>query len=100
MLLNFASCVVGCAVLALMNVASFLYGLGYNIQSLTGGMPVWALVAAVVLPVLGCGCCFYACLSTMESPGPVSPRLAHEEVPTDCPDMEEREADHRQACVA
>jgi hypothetical protein len=63
MLLNFAFCIVGCASLALVHVASFLYGLGCDTRSMTG-VPLWLLLAgAVVLPLLGCVCCFYASLS-------------------------------------
>jgi hypothetical protein len=64
MLLNFAFCIVGSASLALVHVASFLYGLGCDTRSMTGGVPLWVLLAgAAVLPLLGCVCCFYASLS-------------------------------------
>ena len=67
MLLNFAFCILGCAVLALMNVASFLYGLGFSPQSMTGGIPFWLLLlGAAVLPLLACVCCFCASLSMPE----------------------------------
>jgi hypothetical protein len=67
MLLNFAFCIVGCTVLALVNVASFLYGLGCDTRSMTGGVPFWVLLlAAAVLPLLACVCCFYASLSVGE----------------------------------
>ena len=66
MLLNFAFCIVGCASLALVHVASFLYGLGCDTRSMTG-VPLWMLLAgAAVLPLLGCVCCFYASLSVGE----------------------------------
>ena len=64
MLLNFAFCIVGCTILALVNVASFLYGLGCDTRSMTGGVPFWLLLlGAAVLPLLACVCCFYASLS-------------------------------------
>jgi len=69
MLLNFAFCIVGCTVLALVHVASFLYGLGCDTRSMTGGVPFWVLLlAAAVLPLLACVCCFYASLSLDEKP--------------------------------
>lgn len=64
MLLNFAFCIVGSASLALVHVVSFLYGLGCDTRSMTGGVPLWMLLAgAAVLPLLGCVCCFYASMS-------------------------------------
>jgi hypothetical protein len=64
MLLNFAFCIVGSASLALVHVASFLYGLGCDTRSMTGGVPLWVLlVGAALLPLLGCVCCFYASMS-------------------------------------
>ncbi len=71
MLLNFAFCIVGCTTLALFNVASFLYGLGFDTRSMTGGVPFWLLLlGAAVLPLLACVCCFYASLSVGERPAP------------------------------
>ena len=72
MLLNFAFCIVGCTTLALFNVASFLYGLGFDTRSVTGGVPFWLLLlGAAVLPLLACVCCFYASLSVGEPSAPV-----------------------------
>lgn len=72
MLLNFAFCIVGSASLALVHVVSFLYGLGCDTRSMTGGVPLWVLLAgAAVLPLLGCVCCFYASLSVGGKPIPV-----------------------------
>ena len=69
MLLNFAFCIVGCTVLAVMNAVSFLYGLGCDPQSMTGGVPFWLLLlGAAVLPLLVCVCCFYASLSMSGTP--------------------------------
>jgi hypothetical protein len=77
MLLNFAFCVVGCVALALVNVASFLYSLGGDTRSMTGGMPFWMLLlAAAVLPLLACVCCFYASLSVGEKPARRPRRIA------------------------
>ena len=82
MLLNFAFCIVGCAILALVNVASFLYGLGFDTQSFVGGVPFWMLLlAAAVLPLLACVCCFYASLSVGERPRIVPVRSAPEPTP-------------------
>ena len=75
MLFNFAFCIVGCAGLALVHVASFLYGLGCDTRSMTGGVPLWVLLAgAAVLPLLGCVCCFYASLSVSGKPAPLPRR--------------------------
>ena len=71
MLLNFAFCIVGCTVLAVMNAVSFLYGLGCDTQSMTGGAPFWLLLlGSAVLPLLACVCCFYASLSLSGTPIP------------------------------
>ena len=78
MLLNFAFCIVGSASLALVHVASFLYGLGCDTRSMTGGVPLWVLlVGAALLPLLGCVCCFYASLSVGEQ----RPPLPHRPLP-------------------
>ena len=55
MLLNFVFCIAGCGILALVNVATFLYGLGFDTRSMTGGVPFWLLLlGAAVLPLLAC----------------------------------------------
>ena len=80
MLLNFAFCIVGCTTLALFNVASFLYGLGFDTRSVTGGVPFWLLLlGAAVLPLLACVCCFYASLSVGERLAPRAWQLARRE---------------------
>ena len=69
MLLNFAFCIVGCTVLAVMNAVTFLFGLGGDMRSMTGGVPFWLLLlGAAVLPLLACVCCFYASLSLGGTP--------------------------------
>ena len=71
MLLNFAFCIAGCTILSQFNVASFLYGLGLDTRSMTGGVPFWLLLlGAAVLPLLACVCCFYASLSVGEKRAP------------------------------
>jgi len=64
MIVNLVASVVGCLLLAFVNVASFLCCLGCEARHPGLGIPVWMLLmAGAVLPLLGCVCCFYLSMS-------------------------------------
>jgi len=64
MFVNLVASVVGCLLLAFVNVASFLCCLGCEARHPSLTIPVWMLViGGAVLPLLACVCCFYLSLS-------------------------------------